>query len=141
MSVFAGAPLDEDEGPKMDPKQLEQMFGEDKVRRLFEGKELMEHCKEREHEVVHTEGAFTWMQDKEEVTVKVPIPAGTKAKDVAVTFHRTTLQAGLKGQPPLVAGDLTYPVTVDECAWSLVDGALQLTLWKARPVYWAKVLA
>ena len=72
--------MSDDDGPKMDPRELEKMLGgSEKVRRLYEAKELMDGCKVKEEEVVHEETGYSWTQDKEEVTVKIPVPAGDMA--------------------------------------------------------------
>jgi len=129
----------EDRTPPLDPKELEKTFGMEKVRRLFEAKELIEDFKGREDEVVHTEATYTWTQTKEELLLRIPLPPGTKAKEVAVTFTRQEVKCGLKGQPPLVGGTLSHVVDVEGCAWTLSDGELHVILTKYKPDYWSKV--
>lgn len=45
---------------------------------------------------------YSWGQTLSEVTVNVPVPAGTRAKMMDVTISKTKLRIGVKGQTPLV---------------------------------------
>ena len=45
---------------------------------------------------------YSWTQTLAEVVVSVPVPAGTKGRDCAVTIARERLVVGLKGQPPVL---------------------------------------
>ena len=43
---------------------------------------------------------YVWTQTDDEVEIVVNVPAGTKAKDVHVTFKPRSLTVGLKGASP-----------------------------------------
>lgn len=45
---------------------------------------------------------YSWTQTLSEVTVSIPVPRGTKARQVAVDIKRSSLLAGLKGQPAVL---------------------------------------
>lgn len=52
------------------------------------------------------------------------MPAGTKAKSVVCEIQPRYLKIGLKGEIPLLEGDLNKPVKPSECFWNLEDGKL-----------------
>ena len=98
---------------------------------------------------------FSWRQRDEEVEVRVPVPKGTKAKDVTVVL--TSLRAGvrLNAAEPGMAGALSKlggsflyaPIIVADSAWVLEDDTdgtgrlISLTLAKATPlVPWPSLL-
>merc|ERR1711991_1329 len=63
--------------------------------------------------------------------------------DVKIT--RDTLRAGIKGQPPIVQGDLRYKCSLDDSTWGLDtdDMKLEITLVKHVPQeveYWPSLL-
>lgn len=43
---------------------------------------------------------YEWDQTLTEVNIYVPIPAGVKAKDLAIEIQSTHLKIGIKGNPP-----------------------------------------
>jgi len=43
---------------------------------------------------------YSWTQTLAEVAGSIPVPRGTKARQVVVDIKRTSLTAGLKGEPP-----------------------------------------
>ena len=76
---------------------------------------------------------FTWSQTKADVEVCVPLPAGTAASQLAVHLKRTSLRVALKGgQALLEVAQLNAAINADESTWTLEDGAVVLTLEKAR---------
>lgn len=45
---------------------------------------------------------YSWTQILQEVTVSVPVPAGTKSRFVLCEIKKNHLKVGLKGQPPII---------------------------------------
>ena len=71
--------------------------------------------------------------------ISVPVPPGTRGKDCAVNMSKTHLSVGLKGQAPILAGDLEDVIIMDDSMWSVVMGkeaAIEVTLTKARGMCW-----
>ena len=67
------------------------------------------------------------------------MPEGTKGRVCDVSIHRDTLRAGLKGQPPILEGQLTHLVRPDDCLWNVLDGrVLEITLQKVDTMAWWK---
>jgi hypothetical protein len=80
---------------------------------------------------------YTWKQTLTEVTMNVPVPQGTRAKDAAVSLKRKTISIGLKGQEAIVAGDLAKDINVDESTWTIEDqNNVLVVLEKANGQEW-----
>eukprot|EP00746_Dinoflagellata_sp_MGD_P145449 gnl/MRDRNA2_/MRDRNA2_78059_c0_seq1.p1 gnl/MRDRNA2_/MRDRNA2_78059_c0~~gnl/MRDRNA2_/MRDRNA2_78059_c0_seq1.p1 ORF type:complete len:303 (+),score=60.01 gnl/MRDRNA2_/MRDRNA2_78059_c0_seq1:176-1084(+) len=76
-----------------------------------------------------------------EVTVRVGMPSGTRAKNVHVKFSRMALSVGLVGQEPVVAGDLHEEIMFGECIWDMQDApdggkVVELLLLKKNQMNW-----
>jgi hypothetical protein len=49
------------------------------------------------------------------------MPSTTKSRDLVVKFTKGHITIGVKGQPPILDGDLHKKVIVDDCFWTLED--------------------
>ncbi|KAK7254238.1 nuclear migration protein [Aureococcus anophagefferens] len=56
-----------------------------------------------------------------DLELKVPMPSTTKSRDLVVKFTKGHITIGVKGQPPILDGDLHKKVIVDDCFWTLED--------------------
>lgn len=82
---------------------------------------------------------YQWRQTLQDVTIIVPLPAGTRAKFVTVDIKKKSISAALKASPaePFIKGDLFNEITVDESTWSVVDQKeLSITLEKVNQTEW-----
>ena len=50
------------------------------------------------------------------------VPKGTRAKNLDIVIQKKKLRVGLKGQDPILDGDLCKDIKIDDSTWSL--GAL-----------------
>ncbi|KAK4701123.1 nuclear migration protein NudC, partial [Phenoliferia sp. Uapishka_3] len=62
---------------------------------------------------------YIWKQSLQDVTVTIPVPSGSKGRDLVVDIKKKSLKVGLKGQPPILEGDLCKEVKVDDSTWTL----------------------
>ncbi|CAM6101746.1 unnamed protein product [Calypogeia fissa] len=84
---------------------------------------------------------YKWTQTLSELTVLIPLPPGTKTRGLTVDIKKNYLKAGLKGQPPILEGELFNGVRVDDCVWSLEDGKeLSIMLTKVNQMEWWKTV-
>ncbi|KAG5182778.1 HSP20-like chaperone [Tribonema minus] len=82
---------------------------------------------------------YVWTQTLSELSVTIPVPPGTKSRDVVCTISRQHLKAGLKGQPPIVDGDLHKKVIVEDSFWTLEDAReISIALQKDNQMEWWK---
>jgi len=98
---------------------------------------------EREREAKEqAELPYTWRQNLGDVAVVVPVPSGTRAKQLAITISKTKLSVGVKGQDPIMVGDLCKEIKVDDSTWTLEDQAfVHIHLEKQnQQAWWENVL-
>ncbi|XVF50991.1 hypothetical protein PTKIN_Ptkin04bG0147700 [Pterospermum kingtungense] len=84
---------------------------------------------------------YSWTQTLQEVTVNVPVPNGTRSRFVACEIKKNHLKVGLKGQPPVIDGELFQAVKPDDCYWSIEDNrSISILLTKHNQMEWWKSL-
>ncbi|XP_073118453.1 protein BOBBER 1-like [Henckelia pumila] len=84
---------------------------------------------------------YSWGQSLQEVNITVPVPSGTKSRFITCEIKKQYIKVGLKGQPPVIEGDLFHPVKVDDCFWSLEDQkSISILLTKQNQMEWWKYL-
>ncbi|KAK6262483.1 hypothetical protein QUC31_008299 [Theobroma cacao] len=84
---------------------------------------------------------YSWTQTLQEVTVNVPVPSGTRSRFVVCEIKKNHLKVGLKGQPPVIDGELLQSVKPDDCYWSIEDNcSLSILLTKHNQMEWWKSL-
>lgn len=68
---------------------------------------------------------YTWAQSRLEVSLRVPISASLKAKDISFKAMPSRLEIRLKGAPPasdaLLVGRLPKKIKADEASWFIDD--------------------
>ncbi|CAB1112749.1 unnamed protein product [Ectocarpus sp. CCAP 1310/34] len=82
---------------------------------------------------------YDWTQTLQELSVVVPVPEGSKSRDVVCDITKSRLRVGLKGQPLLVDGEMYNKVKVDDSFWTLEDGKeVSIALQKENQMEWWK---
>jgi hypothetical protein len=62
---------------------------------------------------------YSWKQELQDVDIVVPVPKGTRARDLVVVIAKKKLSVGLKGKDPIMAGDLCQEIKVEDSTWTL----------------------
>ena len=62
---------------------------------------------------------YKWTQQLMDVDITVPVPKGTRGRDLNVVIQKKKLSVGLKGKEPIMAGELCNEIKVDESTWTL----------------------
>lgn len=83
---------------------------------------------------------FSWIQTLADVSISVPVPRGTRGKQVDVKIARKSLEVGLKGQEPILKGSLTETVKEENCIWSMDDASIEISLQKTNTMHWWKAV-
>lgn len=80
---------------------------------------------------------YVWTQTLGDLELRVKVPLGTTAKQVAVEFKKKHLRIGFKGQPPLVDAPLYAEIKPDDCFWTVEDRSLVVaSLTKGNQMEW-----
>lgn len=49
----------------------------------------------------------------------MPVPKGTRARDLNVVIQKKKLSVGLKGKEPIMAGELCKEIKMEDSTWTL----------------------
>ncbi|KAK9378292.1 HSP20-like chaperone [Kockiozyma suomiensis] len=82
---------------------------------------------------------YKWSQVLEELTVIVPVPPGTRSRDLQVQITRSKLFVALKSSlsAPIINDDFYKDVKVDDSTWTLDDNKeITLTITKSNKMEW-----
>lgn len=80
---------------------------------------------------------YKWRQTIVDVDISVPVPKGTRAKDLVVELKKTRIKVGLKGQEAILEGELSKPIQTDESTWTLEDqSSVEIHLEKINQMEW-----
>lgn len=83
---------------------------------------------------------YTWTQTLQDLEIRVPLTRGSekfRGKDCDVQFTPSRIKAGLKGQPPIINGELFAKIESEDSTWTLVDSnTLCIVLFKINKMEW-----
>ncbi|KAH8379743.1 hypothetical protein KR009_006903 [Drosophila setifemur] len=82
---------------------------------------------------------YIWTQTLQEVELKIPfnVTFALRARDLVVNIGKKTLKVGLKGQEPIIDGELCGEVKQEECLWVLQDSkTVLITMEKINKMNW-----
>ncbi|KAI3916536.1 hypothetical protein MKW92_019357 [Papaver armeniacum] len=117
------------------PKKEESASSDDKPEKEQSGKRVPNKGNGLDMET------YSWGQSLPEVTISIPVPAGTKSKSVICEIKKNHIKVGLKGQPCIIDADFCQSVKVDDCFWSIEDNkVISILLTKQNSKDWWKYL-
>ncbi|EDV96400.1 nuclear migration protein nudC [Drosophila grimshawi] len=82
---------------------------------------------------------YMWTQTLQELELKIPfnVSFALRARDIVVSIGKKTLKVGLKGQEPIIDGELYAEVKQEESVWVLQDSkTVIITLEKINRMNW-----
>ncbi|KAI0198274.1 nuclear movement protein [Astrocystis sublimbata] len=85
---------------------------------------------------------YKWTQTIAELDILISgIPGNLKGRDLVVELKKQKISAGIKGQPPILSGDLAHAILTEDSTWTLTtspDGTktIEIHLDKANKMEW-----
>ena len=85
---------------------------------------------------------YKWTQTLNEITIAMPLPPSTRAKDLDVQIKTTSLKINhknSKSENPLLDGEILDRIRTDESTWSIESDVMLVTLEKIEKRWWNRV--
>ncbi|RQM05632.1 hypothetical protein DH86_00003420 [Scytalidium sp. 3C] len=84
---------------------------------------------------------YKWSQAIGDLDITLEVPGNLKGRDLNVDIKKTKLVVGIKGQDPIINGDLPHPIHVDESSWTLTSApsgskVIEIHLDKVNKMEW-----
>ncbi|KAL0935024.1 nuclear movement protein [Colletotrichum truncatum] len=84
---------------------------------------------------------YKWQQTIADVDITFSVPGNYKSRDLAIDLKKNKITAGVKGQEPIISGDLAHAIIVDDSTWTLAsasDGTktVEIHLDKVNKMEW-----
>jgi|TARA_B110000090_G_scaffold205579_1_gene253519 hypothetical protein len=89
-----------------------------------------------------TNDSYRWTQTLKELNVYIPVRAGLRSKHLTVSYTRSKLKIGVKGEDLIIDGTMFNVIRCDDCTWTIEDSAagreIALYLVKDNQMEWWK---
>ncbi|TDZ68147.1 Nuclear movement protein nudC [Colletotrichum trifolii] len=84
---------------------------------------------------------YKWQQTIADVDITFNVPGNYKSRDLVIDLKKNKITAGVKGQEPILSGDLSHAIHVDDSTWTLAsapDGTklVEIHLDKVNKMEW-----
>ncbi|KAI1374204.1 nuclear movement protein [Hypoxylon crocopeplum] len=84
---------------------------------------------------------YEWDQTIGDLDINITVPGNLKGRDLVVEIKRQKLKAGIKGQDPIIDGDLPHAISTEDSTWTLTsapDGTktVEIHLDKVNKMEW-----
>ncbi|KAG2171506.1 hypothetical protein INT43_008232 [Umbelopsis isabellina] len=84
-------------------------------------KEQYDKLQKEKEDAEQAQLPYKWKQTLQDVDITIPVPAGTRGKALDVVIKKKLIKVGLKGQPPILEGELCKDVKVEDSTWTIED--------------------
>ncbi|KAI1094026.1 nuclear movement protein [Rostrohypoxylon terebratum] len=84
---------------------------------------------------------YKWNQTIGDVDINITVPGNLKGRDIVVEIKKLKLKAGIKGQDPIIDGDLPHAIHTEDSTWTLVSApdntkTIEIHLDKINKMEW-----
>ncbi|KAL9549897.1 hypothetical protein MBANPS3_005000 [Mucor bainieri] len=84
-------------------------------------KEEQEKLEKKKEEEEQAQLPYSWKQTLQDVDITIPVPKGTRARDLDIVLKKSQFKVALKGQAPIVEGEFSHTIKVDDSTWTVED--------------------
>ncbi|CDS07208.1 hypothetical protein LRAMOSA09731 [Lichtheimia ramosa] len=104
-----------------------------------EEREAHDKAAREKEEAEQAQLPYKWRQTLQDVDVTIPVPKGTRGRDLQVEIKKKYIKVALKGQTPLIEGELCKEIKVDDSTWTIdnqeevsvhLEKSNQMTWWE-----------
>ncbi|KAI9492308.1 HSP20-like chaperone [Zychaea mexicana] len=104
-----------------------------------EEREVHDKAQKEREEAEQAELPYKWRQTLQDVDVTIPVPKGTRGRDLQVELKKKHIKVALKGQPAIMEGELCKEIKVDDSTWTIdnqeevlvhLEKVNQMTWWE-----------
>ncbi|PWN52468.1 putative nudC protein [Violaceomyces palustris] len=64
---------------------------------------------------------YTWSQQLDSVEITVPVPQGTRGRDLSIEIRKKKIKVSLKGKDPIFEGEMPKEIKEEESTWTIED--------------------
>ncbi|KAH8548902.1 HSP20-like chaperone [Umbelopsis sp. PMI_123] len=64
---------------------------------------------------------YQWKQTLQDIDVTIPVPPGTRGKNLDIVIKKKQIKVGVKGQSPILEGELCKDIKVEDSTWTIED--------------------
>lgn len=82
---------------------------------------------------------YTFVQNQEDINVKIPVKEGTCKQDVAICITSRKLEVKVCNNP-IVSGQTEGSLDADQCTWTIENSNLELHLTKTKTGWWKELV-
>ncbi|CDR98798.1 probable nudC protein [Sporisorium scitamineum] len=80
---------------------------------------------------------YTWKQQLDIVEISVPVPQGTKARDLTIELKKRKIKVALKGKDAILEGELAKDIKEEDSTWTIEDAnTVEIQLEKMNKNEW-----
>lgn len=82
---------------------------------------------------------YRWTQTLEEIDLRIPIVTNLKlkSKDIVVEIKKKHLKVGIKGQPPIIDGELEHEIKLEDSTWVFENSkTVMINMEKINKMEW-----
>lgn len=73
---------------------------------------------------------YLWRQELGDLDVTVPVPKGTRGKDLDIKIQKKFLSVSLKGKEKILEGELAKDIKVEDSTWTI--GTWPFLYWNLK---------
>ncbi|EPB86011.1 hypothetical protein HMPREF1544_07169 [Mucor circinelloides 1006PhL] len=84
-------------------------------------KEEQEKLEKKKEEEEQAQLPYSWKQTLQDVDISIPVPKGTRARDLEIVLKKSQFKVALKGQAPIVEDEFSHAIKVDDSTWTVED--------------------
>jgi len=102
-----------------------------------EEREAKEAADRQREEAEQAALPYKWSQTLNDVDITIPVPQGTRSKNLEITITKKALSVRIKGHEDyIMKGELCKEIKLEDSTWSLDNSEVSISLEKVNKMTW-----